>query len=354
MQNKLSLTVIVCHFICILCDQNKEQTNREKRFSKFVVGASDNDEDPGVSAEKRLSSFMRIGKSNPEEKRLSSFVRIGKLHPENKRLSSFVRIGKSQLEDELPSSWPYDEKRMSSFVRIGKSMTPNEDISKRLSSFVRIGKNYPEENKRYSSFVRIGKDLTDSLAKRSRTSSFVRIGKSYGELDNGLLPDYELVEKRPHSSFVRIGKANTDPQKRYSSFVRIGKQSDKMGPEYVKIDNADVGAPNDETEESYKLIKDVGSLQGPEEDQSIKRRKRSAELLQPSKRGFIRIGKIPSSSFMRIGRNRLINSLVLRKYIREGRRGHSSFIRIGKRADLPVESNMHEDGLMFLLQKQDV
>lgn len=354
MQNKLSLTVIVCHFICILCDQNKEQTNREKRFSKFVVGASDNGEDPGASAEKRLSSFMRIGKSNPEEKRLSSFVRIGKLNPENKRLSSFVRIGKSQLEDELPSSWPYDEKRMSSFVRIGKSITPNEDISKRLSSFVRIGKNYPEENKRYSSFVRIGKDLTDALAKRSRTSSFVRIGKSYGELDNGVLPDYELVEKRPHSSFVRIGKANTDPQKRYSSFVRIGKQSDKMGPEYVKIDNADVAAPNDETEESYKLIKDVSSLQGPEEDQSIKRRKRSAELDQPSKRGFIRIGKIPSSSFMRIGRNRLINSLVLRKYIREGRRGHSSFIRIGKRADLPVESNMHEDGLMFLLQKQDV
>ncbi|XP_052065476.1 FMRF-amide neuropeptides-like [Mytilus californianus] len=354
MQNKLSLTVIFCHFICIICDQNKEQPNREKRFSKFVVGGSNNGEDEDVTAEKRLSSFMRIGKSNPEEKRLSSFVRIGKLHPEDKRLSSFVRIGKSQLEDELHSSWPYDEKRMRSFVRIGKSMIPNDDLSKRLSSFVRIGKNYPEENKRYSSFVRIGKDLTNALAKRSRTSSFVRIGKSYDELDSDVLPAYELVEKRPASSFVRIGKANTDPQKRYSSFVRIGKQSDKLGSEYVKIDNADDAAPNDETDESYKLIKDVNSLQGPEEDQRLKRRKRSPELDQPSKRGFIRIGKIPSSSFMRIGRNRLMNSLLLRKYVREGRRGHSSFIRIGKRADLPVDSDMHDDGLMFLLQKQDV
>lgn len=74
-----------------------------------------------------------------------------------------------------------EEKRLSHFVRIGKSLSEDNDANKRASSFVRIGK-IPS-----SAFVRIGRepgqsaDNSDfgSLDRMTRIgqSSFVRIGK---------------------------------------------------------------------------------------------------------------------------------------------------------------------------------
>ena len=349
MQSKIFFTVMFCHVTWVIGEQGEEQLNSEKQPSKYVrIGedsfvniGKDVGKPEGENLNKRYSSFVRIGKSQPSEKRYSSFVRIGKSQPTNKRYSSFVRIGKS----------PAASKRYSSFVRIGKSPQPD----KRLSSFMRIGKAnglmkrleeiIPEQSKRYSSFVRIGKDLADAQSKRGHTSAFVRIGKNYEEIEN-LPQNYESPQKRL-SSFVRIGKNSGDLQKKYSSFVRIGKSASDANTPYTLI----------------KSPEDVSDLQGIPEDQELdsmrplSRRKRSiTDLVQPEKRGFIRIGKIPSSAFMRIGRNALLDSLMLGNYVRKGRRAHSSFIRIGKRADedeiVPIDENrLTEDDLRTLIDR---
>ncbi|KAK3102199.1 hypothetical protein FSP39_009554 [Pinctada imbricata] len=211
-------------------------------------------------------------------KRYSSFVRIGKKDNE-KRLSSFMRIGRSGLEgdwsdDVVPI--PSDNKRVSSFVRIGKGNTEYEDPTKRLSSFVRIGKNMANEGV-----------YMDDNAKRF--SSFVRIGKNTHDIDDQTYP-----EKRRISSFVRIGRG---PVKRLSSFMRIGR-----------------GLTNESAQTDEKSTGDDMSSDS-----------------EVSKRGFIRIGKIPSSAFMRIGRKALLAQLMKDRYLRPSRLGQSSFVRIGKR-----------------------
>lgn len=152
---------------------------------------------------------------------------------------------------------------------------------------------YPDEDtypndvqKRLSKFVRIGRGL----------SSFIRIGRQspYNELDFYQSPDIpdaienEIGDSR-NSAFFELEPENIDTaEKRPSSFVRIGKKY------HVSNDF------NDET---------------------------------PVKRGgaFIRMGKFPSSAFLRNRPGRVDWIAPQSYYRRTGRIGHSSFIRIGKR-----------------------
>ncbi len=244
--------------------------------------------------QRRVSSFVRIGRANPSsfvrigKARPSSFVRIGKARP-----SSFVRIGKAR-----PSSFVRIGKaRPSSFVRIGKKddekyfnedmpyydeSFPREDGEKRASSFVRIGRSAGDQStdeleqflrqaksRSSSSFVRIGKS-GEGLDEDKRASSFVRIGKSSKPMDN---------EKRA-SSFVRIGKSGLYPNyKRLSSFVRIGK-SDQDGQ---LIDGEEEGFGHEKRASSFVRIgKAVPSQVDGLEEEAVNEKRASS---------FVRIGK---------------------------------------------------------------
>lgn len=152
---------------------------------------------------KRYGNFLRIGRGR------NSFVRIGKAAPGDiaeKRQSTFLRIGKSIDEDNLV------DKRKHAFVRIGKSAEPN--------SFEESVMNAPEEDeKRSNSFLRIGRG--SSFLRIGRGSSFLRIGKKSAPEEN-LSKRYGAflrIGKAPRSSFLRIGKKpNT-----HNSFLRIGR-----------------------------------------------------------------------------------------------------------------------------------
>lgn len=152
---------------------------------------------------------------------------------------------------------------------------------------------YPDEDtypndvqKRLSKFVRIGRGL----------SSFIRIGRQspYNELDfyqSSDIPDAienEIGDSR-NSAFFELEPEHIDvAEKRPSSFVRIGKK--------------------------YNVRNDFND-----------------EI--PVKRGgaFIRMGKFPSSAFLRTRPGRVDGIAPQSYYRRTGRIGHSSFIRIGKR-----------------------
>nr|ARS01395.1 fxriamide 1 [Deroceras reticulatum] len=269
-----------------------------KRHSNFVrIGRSAAQLGNPLHRFRRTSQFVRIGKDSPNYAKIatypcdpaygdgydkdylrlarspSNFVRIGRSEFQNgaKRASSFVRIGKNSEVDtaETPdySDFPGQgyfgihpesndrdlSKRMSSFVRIGKSFEADSDLMKRVSNFVRIGKS-GEDEKRGSSFVRIGKSEANGENERDkRISNFVRIGKS------GLDEDTDV-----------------ESSKRGSSFVRIGKMSPLDGsyPSQYSQDDSTGLFPDDRP-------------------------------LHVANRGssFVRIGKMPSSAFVRIGKN---------------------------------------------------
>jgi hypothetical protein len=271
---------------------------------------------------KAPSSFVRIGKAP------SSFVRIGKAP------SSFVRIGKA------PSSFVRIGKAPSSFVRIGKAPSSFVRIGKAPSSFVRIGKdylNYPEENleadynelsdlseKRASSFVRIGKsdlgdnfldqsqssleEAEDSSSEAKRASSFVRIGKSQLTEDSG--------EGKRASSFLRIGKSEpeneaiSDLNKKDSSFVLFDKTQQSGNSESSSL------SPSEPSPASSDNFKDGDH---PSKDEPIKISTRGS--------AFVRIGKIPSSAFARIGKN---TNVILDQDGANRRPRGNQFVRIGK------------------------
>jgi len=76
------------------------------------------------------SHFVRIGKTGITDanKRYSSFVRVGRPAPSYKRYSSFVRIGRADQDLDAPHrevynpSSAFNKRRYSSFVRIGRSV----------------------------------------------------------------------------------------------------------------------------------------------------------------------------------------------------------------------------------------
>lgn len=359
---------------------NNKLVRNTRGLSSFVrIGKDGKDDVESANANKRMSSFMRIGKSLDDNtnKRMSSFMRIGKSldsdeSEPDKRMSSFMRIGKSLENDIEPGkrmssfmrigkSFEEPDKRMSSFMRIGKSLDSEPD--KRMSSFMRIGKSVDDLDKRPSAFMRIGKsgDSLDEYDEQKRMSSFMRIGKSFprdgvdkrmssfmriGKSIPVVLEDGNIPEKRM-SSFMRIGKSlNDETEKRMSSFMRIGKdgsEQDTMNEFIPEGKDSDIAEALDENEldslsnpdkRISSFVRIGRSVVNPrvayQDPSSLVRIGRSINF-NPEKRNFIRIGKIPSSAFMPIGRRPLFDSLMKRPYVRVGRLGHSSFIRIGKR-----------------------
>lgn len=138
--------------------------------------------------------------------------------------------------------------------------------------------------------------------------------------------DSDSFDKRM-SKFMRVGKG-------LSSFIRIGKNF----PQSYLL--------SDEYKHSLGPITEMGALYpGEKRDPEQEEFEPSLDSFMPvdegvgneglhtDKRGsaFIRIGKIPTTSFARAGHQRYLASLKKRPFMRIGRLGHSSFIRIGKR-----------------------
>ncbi|XP_022320173.2 uncharacterized protein LOC111122611 [Crassostrea virginica] len=320
------------HFFRI--GKNDDQNAMDKKASGFFrIGRMPDD--------KRAKGFFRIGKSlnNMEDKRASGFFRIGKSDPSNKRASGFFRIGKSDPNN----------KRASGFFRIGKS-DPN---NKRASGFFRIGKSDPN-NKRASGFFRIGK--SKGFFRIGKSKGFFRIGKAVplegqkkasGFFRIGRNLPAEMRKKA--SGFFRIGRGLNSEEKndkRASGFFRIGKSCSGYSKEVSELaqeENADAHNPEtDDTSESVDepttKVKRSGRFFKIDKRNRISKRSSGViftpgeENNNPDKRAFFRIGKVPTSAFMRIGRQHLLQSLVSDPYYRNGRIQQSSFIRIGKRS----------------------
>jgi len=279
-----------------------------KKLSSFVrIGRRDESRSGGVSVSdmdrqlmntpmtarlgKKASSFVRIGKSNAgiEGRPIEDLVNI------LKKASSFVRIGKAP-----------------SFVRIGKSLTPAHMIRyNRNPVFVRIGKSDEEDDKRGSNFVRIGRrELPEDDFK---TINAFENDPAMHHFSNIELPD--IHNRKRQSSFVRIGKSSPGGlngyyeghlnDKRASSFVRIGKN---QMPEFVE----ESLPPRPDSQ--YEQIEDEMPI-------------------NVTNRAFIRLGKIPSAQFVRIGKSD--NYLAMPGITKLGlralkRRNQPSFVRIGK------------------------
>ena len=177
-------------------------------------------------------------------------------------------------EDDAPDDVT---KRLSKFVRIGKA----------LSHFVRIGKSTDGENDGFVSDEGFDSDGFEGDEEKRAASHFVRIGKSPSRFMRiGKSPNRFMRIGKGGSRFLRIGKSDEDDKRASSKFLRIGKSSD-------------------------------------EELDSVQKRRNA----------FIRIGKIPSSAFVRIGREPLYAEMIKKpssNFLRIGR-AQSSFIRIGKR-----------------------
>ena len=121
------------------------------------------------SQEKRVHSFVRIGRDNVLDWGNDPGLDVS---------NGYGLYGDINQREITPRDV---DKRISSFVRIGKSTEPNDyiDALKRISSFVRIGKN--NQKRRPSSFVRIGKDGNLDDADAQKRNAFVRIGKADGQ-----------------------------------------------------------------------------------------------------------------------------------------------------------------------------
>lgn len=160
--------------------------------------------------------------------------------------------------------------------------------------------------------------------------------------------DSDSLEKRM-SKFMRVGKG-------LSSFIRIGKN---ISPSYLLSDEQKhILGPLSEMElfpgdkmdpENDGLDSSLDSFMPLDEGVDN-------DGLHTDKRGsaFIRIGKIPTTSFARAGHQRYIASLKKRPFMRIGRLGHSSFIRIGKRdtSDALAKMQRENEGY-FLLDGDD-
>lgn len=196
-----------------------------------------------------------------------------------------------------------DLKRANTFLRIGKANGILR-LARSPSSFLRIGRRSPLH------FVRIGK---------APSSMFLRIGKRVDDSESDLNEyDEDKLSGRDTraspSSFLRIGKSGNEVEdeiddtdetvKRVNTFLRIGRQRDPGA--YLKMGK---------------------SL----ENEDLSKDKRT--------NAFLRIGKIPASSFIRLGRGPFPedNNINTRGF-RGPTRG---FLRIGKRA--AIHDGSHDD-----------
>uniref|UniRef100_A0A0L8IGE2 FMRFamide neuropeptide n=1 Tax=Octopus bimaculoides TaxID=37653 RepID=A0A0L8IGE2_OCTBM len=195
-----------------------------------------------------------------------------------------------------------DLKRANTFLRIGKANGILR-LARSPSSFLRIGRRPPLH------FVRIGK---------APSSMFLRIGKRVDDSENDDLNEYDADKmsgrdtRASPSSFLRIGKSGNEVEdeiddtdetvKRVNAFLRIGRQNDPSS--FLRIGKS---LNNDD------LSKD----------------KRT--------NAFLRIGKIPASSFIRLGRGPFTEDNGINT---RGFRGPTrGFLRIGKRAAIPDGSH---------------
>lgn len=274
----------------------KSAENVDKRQGFFRIGKSV-DQNP---MNKKASGFFRIGRT-PIDKRGRGFFRIGKSLNEmdEKRASGFFRIGKS-LSNEKRGRGFFRIGRSKGFFRIGKAI-PMEG-EKRASGFFRIGRNSPEEmRKKASGFFRIGKSVNSKEENDKRASGFFRIGKScsgYSNKAGDNLTDGKSLTNTENEDTSESFNQNSDEPVKRGQFFRIGKSS------------------------SNKITKRSSGVNSLPEEQNLKL----------NKRAFFRIGKVPTSAFMRIGRQHLLQSLVSDPLYRNGRIQQSSFIRIGKRS----------------------
>lgn len=274
----------------------KSAENVDKRKGFFRIGKSV-DQNP---MNKKASGFFRIGRT-PIDKRGKGFFRIGKSLNEmdEKRASGFFRIGKSALNDKRSRGF-FRIGRSKGFFRIGKAFPL--DGEKRASGFFRIDRNSPEEmRKKASKFFRIGKSVNSKEENDKRASGFFRIGKKCsGDSDkagDNLTEDKSQSNPENEDTSESFNQNSDEPVRRASQFFRIGKSS------------------------SNKVTKrSSGVNSSPEQNLNL------------NKRAFFRIGKVPTSAFMRIGRQHLLQSLVSDPLYRNGRIQQSSFIRIGKRS----------------------
>ncbi|XP_045175679.2 uncharacterized protein LOC123536528 [Mercenaria mercenaria] len=156
-----------------------------------------------------------------------------------------------------------------------------DNLQKRLSKFVRIGRGL-------SSFIRIGRQVPFEELDFYQSADIPHaIDNENGDTDN--------------SAFFELEPENINkPSKRLSSFVRIGR--------------------------NYN-----GGNVLPENDVN----KRAA--------AFIRMGKFPTSAFLRNRPGRVDGYNSQPYYRRTGRIGHSSFIRIGKRDTSDALRRMSEN-----------
>nr|BCP56472.1 FxRIamide 1 [Ambigolimax valentianus] len=299
--------------------------------------------------------FFRTGRSP------SSFVRIGKSqYPYYKRHSNFVRIGRSSSQLGNPL---HRFRRTSQFVRIGRDPSSYNKIRAYpcdTASIDRNDKDYLRLARSPSNFVRIGR--SDFPIDSKRASSFVRIGKS-SEMDTDEIPEYSDSTSQGHlglnsdssdldsikrmSSFVRIGKSfNTDSDlmKRVSNFVRIGKsgEDNKRASSFVRIGKSEENGDNDSDKRASNFVR-IGKsgLDADMEDESSKRSS-----------SFVRIGKMSpvdssfsspysqdesSSPFLDDAPLHVVNRGS--SFVRIGRMPSSAFVRIGKKSDLTVDSD---------------
>ncbi|XP_060586950.1 uncharacterized protein LOC132742532 [Ruditapes philippinarum] len=159
-------------------------------------------------------------------------------------------------------------------------LSSKDSTQKRFSKFVRIGRGL-------SSFIRIGRQVPFE-----KFDLYQLANSPYGIDDDNSDTGKSAFFEMPPETFEQ-------PSKRLSSFVRIGRNYDD----------------------------------GDELDDNI------------NKRGgaFIRMGKFPSSAFLR-NRGGSVNGYTAQPYYRRtGRIGHSSFIRIGKRDTSDALRRMSEN-----------
>jgi len=200
-----------------------------------------------------LSSFVRIGKNDPETRKYNGYESddnsddnddalraFYELQPDDyknadKRLSSFVRIGR-RFDNNLPDIYEEPQKRAGAFMRMGKFPTaifhgagPHIEAEPYYRRIGRIG---------HSSFIRIGKRDTTAALQRAgvnldeaeevneheqhadhngqgisdeRLDRYIRLGKDLEDLRSHLTDTRPFTNKRM-SNFVRIGRPSTDGQ----------------------------------------------------------------------------------------------------------------------------------------------
>lgn len=352
----------------------------DSRNSAFLELDSNNFDNP----EKRMSSFVRIGKNYNARndwrnfntvKRGGAFIRMGKFpstaflrnrpgrvdglapEPYYRRTgrighSSFIRIGKRDTTDALKQRLEQNAKHVSYEKNTSskdRKANDSENIGTENRRYLKIGRDLfehagsdNEENKEIKTDEEHMQQVKSQENVDKRLSHFVRIGR--GDTSSDEYSEKNAPEQKRLSNFVRIGKSDNIASKRISSFVRIGKRQNEEAEiakrrrmsSFVRIGKSSI--PLDEnTARSIGIVEDTLASSGPADRDKrlssfVRIGKNSKQSDDASKRfsSFVRIGKSGDdlvtdlnkriSSFVRIGR---ANPYDVNKRL-------SSFIRVGK------------------------